>query len=291
MKNTVTLLLRPLQPSLLVLGALLAFSPTGRLAAVPPPIAAPVFNGYIGSDYSIYSMRSNTSSWTSGAWSLDGAYSCPIDSLSTLQFDADYFRLSPGRGLGGMNAWNGDVHYSYKMDDIPVGGFAGAFTNHGNSIWGGGIETSLPVGKCGWLPWPNAPASDSSVLNLQGLYGRNSQSGTNRWGGRGELRLYPEENVRVGANFSFQHTADRPVGPFTFTTNIWSVGASADYLFPCGWSVYGDYEHTHFNRTGFNVDGFTLGVRYCFGRTPKIRDTVGLGYANFSQLLGVSAKF
>ena len=228
---------------------------------------------------------------STGAWSLNGAYAFPIDSLSKVQLDADYFRLSHGSGVKGTNALSADLHYSYKMDDIPVGGFAGRYSNNGNATWGFGLEGSLPVGKWDWMPGGRSTWSDSSILNVQGFYARTGGSRTNGWGSRFDLRSYPCDDFRVNANFAFHHTSASYGGPLRYTDNMFIFGLGFAYLFDCGYSVYGDYDHTYFSRSGLNVDGFTLGVRYYFGRAPKIRDTEGPRYGNFGRLLGVSAKF
>jgi len=95
-------------------------------------------------------MNANGTNWTSGAGAFGGAFGVPIDSFSSVQVDGDYSRLDPGRGAPETNAWDGDAHYSYKLDNIPIGGFVGGYSNNGTATWGGGIETIIPVDRFFW---------------------------------------------------------------------------------------------------------------------------------------------
>ncbi len=94
------------------------------------PVSAPVSMamGYVGADYDGYSMHSNGTSRTSDAASFGGAFALPVCSYSVIQVDGDYSRLSPGQGAPRTNAWDGDAHYSYKVEpNIPIGGFVRRF--------------------------------------------------------------------------------------------------------------------------------------------------------------------
>src|SRR5258708_1379348 len=92
-----------------------------------------------------------------------GAFSTPVMPYGSLQFDGDYARLFPGHNAPNTNAWDGDAHFIYNVNDLPLGGFGGGFSNNGASTWGGGVEAAFPFGKCFDLPC----VLSSSILDVQ----------------------------------------------------------------------------------------------------------------------------
>lgn len=234
--------------------------------------------GYLGAEYGGYAMHANGTNWTSGAGSFGGAFALPIDSFSSVQLDADYSRLNPGQGAPGTNAWDGDAHYTYKLDDIPIGGLVGGFSNHGTATWGGGIETIIPLDRFFW--------------ESQAVYAHTGTGSTDLWGGRTELRYFPTDDLRFTANLGAQHTSSNFAPTVTSIDNIYSFGLGAEgRLMDSPWSAFVAYDHTHFGQSGLNSDGFTIGLRYNFGETLKARETQGPAFTNFTQLLGVGYKF
>ena len=234
--------------------------------------------GYLGADYEGYAMHANGRNWSSGAGSFGGVFAVPVDSFSSVQVDGDYSRLSAGRGAPGTNAWDGDAHYSYKLDNIPIGGFVGGFSNNGTATWGGGIETIVPVDRFFW--------------ESQAVYAHTGTGSTDLWGGRTELRYFPTDDLRISANAGAQHTSSNFSPMATFTDNIYSIGLGAECrLLDSPWSACLAYDHTHFGQSGLNSDGFSIALRYNFGGTLKGRETQGPAFTNFSQLLGVGYKF
>jgi hypothetical protein len=241
--------------------------------------SATTISGYVDVSADYYSKSVGHSS----DGSLGGAFALPVSPGSNLQFDADYSRLYPGQGAAATNAWDGDVHYTYSFGGIPVGGFLGGFTNNGIGTLGGGIEALVPI-------------DNNFSWTTQGVYAHTGTSDTNLWGGRTQLNYYPSgcDNTRFSANFGAQHSSSTFFPGFSSSANNYSVGLNAEYRLPGQpWSLYGEYEHTHFGGTfGSSVDGFSIGLRYNFGGgSLKDRDTQGPAFPNFSQLIGVGYKF
>ena len=288
MKNLAISASWPLRRPVLASGILLALSVIGNLKAAPPAPTGSLdlLTGYVGAEEGVYSLHSAPGSQTNNAFKVGTQGVFSLDAGYSLQFDAGYSRISPGGGLPGSNEYSLDTHLTYKIDDIPVGAFLG-YDKNGPSTFGGGIEGTLPT-KLGWIPKDLSPAGDP-LLNWQGFYARTHGQRLNHLGGLAEMRVYPCDDSRVSLHLGYQHTSSS-FGGFNFSDNIWDVGVSAGYLFPCGWLLQGGYEHTHFNRSGLGVEGFTLGAHYCFGKKAKIRDTE-VPYLDFSHMLGVQAKF
>ena len=229
-------------------------------------------------DWGRYGFRSPYGNWTGDVKSVGGEWAVPIDSSSSVQLDGHYSRLDPGQGAPDTNAWDGDANYIHKFNGIPVGGFVGGFSNNGASTWGGGLEAIVPLNSFSW--------------ETQAVYAHTGNFSTDLWGGRTELRYFPTDDVRLTVSFGAQHTSSTYVPGFTYTDNVYSCGLDAEArLFNSPWCVFGDYEHTHFNSSGLNADGVTLGMRYYFGGTLKERETQGPAFTDFSKLLGVGYKF
>jgi hypothetical protein len=156
---------------------------------------------------------------------------------------------------GGYNqtAFAGTAHVNTRFggDFALLGAFGGVDRSEDAKIWGAGLEAQANVAQ-------------NLILYAQGGYGETRSLYpllAQVWATRGDVRLFPTDNIKLQASASYQWIS---VGPLK--THSWMAGVEGEYQIPnTNLSLIAAYDRYRIGVVGNTADIGRIGARYTFG--------------------------
>ncbi len=221
--------------------------------------------GYVDADYGHTDAHAGGVSANGNEYGVSGSVTAPVSDRWAYKIDAGVSQDNFDHD--NTTVGTGDIHALYRNNGWIFGGFAGGTRVLDETAWGGGLEAQRDFDKV-------------SVSGTAG-YGQVHSSDFKVWNAAGDVRFFPQDNVRLSAGAGW----NRIEVPGAHIEG-WNENVGGEYLFnrvPV--SVFAEYQHADLNDLHVRTDAVKVGVRYTFGGVNlHQRDQAGADLNGFKNL-------
>lgn len=231
------------------------------LALAVPGVAAAQATGYVGASYS--STDTSGAGGSVDSYGVDGAVAFAGSSSISFEVDAAWATTDDNNNNDDATRIAGHVYA--RNDSHLVGGFVGvADSDATDTTWFAGVEGALYY--------------DHLTVGGSIAYANNDNNNVDGWGVQADVRYFPMDNFRLGANVGWASIDYSGPGG---NDDAWLAGVDGEYQFSSmPISIGLGYEHAELNDTNFDSDSWTVRLRYNWGGSLYDRDRHGASQAD-----------